>query len=315
MSAWNGQEKWTVGEIVHQMREEAGVGLQELSEGLCSVATMSRIETGEREMDLLMASRIFQRLGYRIDKYEFYATKEELKQWEDREQIEKLANEKEYDRLEQAIQEYEENWKLEVSKNKLQQQFVEYMKGILEQQKLNFKQSERFFQRAIRMIVPAWENKNNRVVLGEMELKILYSLGEVYECYGDTEKSEKIWDILFQNIAKEEKSIRIHLELHANIICRNTKEIQRKEATHILQVVDKCLRIMQEEKCICHWAELLQIRSRCLEMLFQEKQIEKEVMLKNWRKTYYIYLLYEKQEEAAEIRTYVKEKYQWDCMI
>ena len=315
MSAWNGQEKWTVGEIVHQMREEAGVGLQELSEGLCSVATMSRIETGERDMDLLMASRIFQRLGYRIDKYEFYATKEELKQWEDREQIEKLANEKEYDRLEQAIQEYEENWKLEVSKNKLQQQFVEYMKGILEQQKLNFKQSERFFQRAIRMIVPAWENKNNRVVLGEMELKILYSLGEVYECYGDTEKSEKIWDILFQNIAKEEKSIRIHLELHANIICRNTKEIQRKEATHILQVVDKCLRIMQEEKCICHWAELLQIRSRCLEMLFQEKQIEKEVMLKNWRKTYYIYLLYEKQEEAAEIRTYVKEKYQWDCMI
>ena len=315
MSAWNGQEKWTVGEIVHQMREEAGVGLQELSEGLCSVATMSRIETGEREMDLLMASRIFQRLGYRIDKYEFYATKEELKQWEDREQIEKLANEKEYDRLEQEIQEYEKNWKAEISKNKLQQQFVEYMKGILEQQKLNFKQSERFFQRAIRMTVPAWENKNNRGVLGEMELKILYSLGEVYECYGDTEKSEKIWDILFQNIAKEEKSIRIHLELHANIICRNTKEIQRKEATHILQVVDKCLRIMQEEKCICHWAELLQIRSRCLEMLFQEKQIEKEVMLKNWRKTYYIYLLYEKQEEAAEIRTYVKEKYQWDCMI
>ena len=314
MSAWNGQEKWTVGEIVHQMREEAGVGLQELSEGLCSVATMSRIETGERDMDLLMASRIFQRLGCRIDKYEFYATKEELKQWEDREQIEKLANKKEYDRLEQAIQEYEENWKLEVSKNKLQQQFVEYMKGILTQPS-NFDEAERFFQRAIQMTVPKWKNKNHRAALGKMELEILRSLGELYECHGEIEKSEEIWETLFQNIGMEKKRIRIYLELYTEVVCKYIKKLQTKGVVYVLRIIDQCLRIMKEEKCICHWAELLRIRSRCLEMLFQEKQIKKEVMLKSWRKAYYIYLLYEKQEEATEIRTYVKEKYQWDCMI
>ena len=70
MFDWEEQQQWTVGDIIRKMREEAKIGLEQLSRGLCSVATLSRIEAGEREMDLLLAWRIFQRLGYKIDKYE-----------------------------------------------------------------------------------------------------------------------------------------------------------------------------------------------------------------------------------------------------
>nr|WP_297873835.1 hypothetical protein [uncultured Blautia sp.] len=48
---------------------------------------------------------------------------------------------------------------------------------------------------------------------------------------------------------------------------------------------------------------------------FSEKGEAKEVMLKSWQKAYYIYRLYEKQEEAEKIRKYLEEIYQWDCII
>lgn len=38
-------------------------------------------------------------------------------------------------------------------------------------------------------------------------------------------------------------------------------------------------------------------------------------MLKSWQKAYYIYRLYEKQEEAEKIRKYLEDTYQWDCII
>ena len=43
MIDWEEQQQWTVGDIIRKMREEAKIGLEQLSRGLCSVATLSRI--------------------------------------------------------------------------------------------------------------------------------------------------------------------------------------------------------------------------------------------------------------------------------
>ena len=72
---------------------------------------------------------------------------------------------------------------------------------------------------------------------------------------------------------------------------------------------------MQEEKKTCHWPQMLHIQAKCLEALFLKEREEKEVMLKSWQKAYYIYRLYEKQEQAEKIRKYLEDTYQWDCII
>lgn len=56
MIDWKEQQQWTVGDIVRKMWEEAKIGLEQLSRGLCSVATLSRIEAGEREMEQILLS-------------------------------------------------------------------------------------------------------------------------------------------------------------------------------------------------------------------------------------------------------------------
>lgn len=316
MIDWNEQQQWTVGDIVRRMREEAKIGLEQLSRGLCSVATLSRIEAGEREMDLLLAWRIFQRLGYKIDKYELYATEEELQQWEQRSQMEELASREDTERLDCAIQTYRQQWGKRVEENPLQRQFLAYMQGLLDMQEGYFQEAKELLEAAAEEIVPSREQMVGNAALGEMELEILNALSDIYEHMGEVEKSEKLREMLLENIGREKKRVKINLKLYTELFCKHARNMmETKGSARTLNAAETCLKILQEEKKTCCLPELLHIQAKCLEDLFQKKGEAKEVMLKSWQKAYYIYRLYEKQEEAEKIRKYLEEIYQWDCII
>ena len=316
MIDWNEQQQWTVGDIVRRMREEAKIGLEQLSRGLCSVATLSRIEAGEREMELLLAWRIFQRLGYKIDKYELYATEEELQQWEQRSQMEELVCREDTERLACAIQTYRQQWGKRVEEKPLQRQFLAYMQGLLDMQKGDFQEAKELLEAAAEEIVPSLEETVGNAALGEMELEILHALSDIYEHMGEVEKSEKLREMLLENIGREKKRVRIYLKLYTELFCKHARNMmETKGSARTLNAAETCLQILQEEKKTCCLPELLHIQAKCLEDLFQKKGEVKEVMLKSWQKAYYIYRLYEKQEEAEKIRKYLEETYQWDCII
>ena len=316
MIDWNEQQQWTVGDIVRRMREEAKIGLEQLSRGLCSVATLSRIEAGEREMELLLAWRIFQRLGYKIDKYELYATEEGLQQWEQRSQMEELAFREDTERLACAIQTYRQQWGENVEKNPLQRQFLAYMQGFLCMQEGDFQEAKELLEAAAEEIVPSLEETVGNAALGEMELEILHALSDIYEHMGEVEKSEKLREMLLENIGREKKRVKIYLKLYTELFCKHARNMmETKGSARTLNAAETCLKILQEEKKTCCLPELLHIQAKCLEDLFQKKGETKEVMLKSWQKAYYIYRLYEKQEEAEKIRKYLEEIYQWDCII
>lgn len=316
MIDWNEQQQWTVGDIVRRMREEAKIGLEQLSRGLCSVATLSRIEAGEREMELLLAWRIFQRLGYKIDKYELYATEEELQQWEQRSQMEELVCREDTERLACAIQTYRQQWGKRVEEKPLQRQFLAYMQGLLDMQKGDFQEAKELLEAAAEEIVPSREQMVGNAALGEMELEILNALSDIYEHMGEVEKSEKFREMLLENIGREKKRVRIYLKLYTELFCKHARNMmETKGSARTLNAAETCLQILQEEKKTCCLPELLHIQAKCLEDLFQKKGEVKEGMLKSWQKAYYIYRLYEKQEEAEKIRKYLEEIYQWDCII
>lgn len=316
MIDWNEQQQWPVGDIVRRMREEAKIGLEQLSRGLCSVATLSRIEAGEREMDLLLAWRIFRRLGYKIDKYELYATEEELQQWEQRSQMEELASREDTERLACAIQTYRQQWGKRVEENPLQRQFLAYMQGLLDMQKGDFQEAKELLEAAAEEIVPSREQMVGNAALGEMELEILNALSDIYEHMGEVEKSEKLREMLLENIGREKKRVKIYLKLYTELFCKHARNMmETKGSVRTLNAAETCLQILQEEKKTCCLPELLHIQAKCLEDLFQKKGEVKEGMLKSWQKAYYIYRLYEKQEEAEKIRKYLEEIYQWDCII
>lgn len=267
-------------------------------------------------MELLLAWRIFQRLGYKIDKYELYATEEELQQWEQRSQMEELASKEDTERLACAIQTYRQQWGKRVEENPLQRQFLAYMQGLLDMQKGDFQEAKELLEAAAEEIVPSREQMVGNAALGEMELEILHALSDIYEHMGEVEKSEKLREMLLENIGREKKRVKSYLKLYTELFCKHARNMmETKGSVRTLNAAETCLQILQEEKKTCCLPELLHIQAKCLEDLFQKKGEVKEVMLKSWQKAYYIYRLYEKQEEAEKIRKYLEETYQWDCII
>ncbi len=69
---------YNIGEFIKEKRERMGVTQEELCQGICSLPTMSRIESGARMPKRETIIQIFQRLGIPAEMYPNYTTKADL---------------------------------------------------------------------------------------------------------------------------------------------------------------------------------------------------------------------------------------------
>lgn len=69
---------YNIGEFIKEKRERMGITQDELCEGICSLPTMSRIESGTRMPKRETIIQIFQRLGIPAEMYPNYTTKSDL---------------------------------------------------------------------------------------------------------------------------------------------------------------------------------------------------------------------------------------------
>lgn len=109
------------GMMVRTVREEKGLTLIELCEGLCSVTTLSRIENGERVPDVLLAKTILERLGISTECFELVADDVEFEALKKREKIDKLLEKCFVKNAGRLLIEYERKY---VGRNVLQLQYV-----------------------------------------------------------------------------------------------------------------------------------------------------------------------------------------------
>lgn len=58
-------EQNTVGKMIRYYRNRLGLSQEIICKGICSVATLSRIEWEERYVDLMTTQTLLERLGYR----------------------------------------------------------------------------------------------------------------------------------------------------------------------------------------------------------------------------------------------------------
>lgn len=63
-------EERFLGEIIREKRLEQGLSLEELSEGICDVSTLSRLETGKQSPTRHKLNRLLQKLGISDDRFE-----------------------------------------------------------------------------------------------------------------------------------------------------------------------------------------------------------------------------------------------------
>ena len=105
-------DKWylvdnEMGLFIRASREAKEYSMQEISHGICSIPTLSRIEAGERVVDYIMIEALLERMKLAKSEYEFVLDEEDYFQYMQREDIRKLITLKNYKKAEDKLLEYE----------------------------------------------------------------------------------------------------------------------------------------------------------------------------------------------------------------
>lgn len=187
----------TIGKLIRALRLEQGVSLKVLSQGLCSISKLSKIENETLQPEVILAEALLQRLGFSEREFTFWANTRDAKFYELKFQLMRsrylpdVDSRKTLEKLKDFL----------TKQDKLYEQFYWYMVG---QHTADKDQKRAYFKQALDITLPDFDFKNILSYrLSWMELTILNNIAYSYvntdEVYIGLELFKKILEY-FQTI-------------------------------------------------------------------------------------------------------------------
>lgn len=187
--------------ILKKMRKQQKISQQELSIGLCSISTLSRIESGEREPDQMLFDSIISRLGKDSAKWELILKENDKKLLQKRNYIEYLIQVEEWEELKEELEKYKG---FRGVTRHLQEQYVCLVKAILYKQERKYEFALQSCYEGLGKTKLQVDDKNFKLIrrVSRNELRLLYILGEIlYEYPSKENNSIELYDY-WRKIAK-----------------------------------------------------------------------------------------------------------------
>ena len=206
----------SLGRILQKLRREQGLSQKELCRGLCSIPTLSRIESGEREPDQMLFDSLISRLGKDSTKWELILKESDKKLLQKRSYIEYLIQAEEWEELKEKLEDYKEFGGL--VKN-LQEQYICLVQAILYKQERKYEDALQSCYEGLEKTKLQIDDKQFRIRerVSRNELRLLCCIGEVlYFKEESEEKGYKYWKELLEYIERfctdEQYQLRFYIQ-------------------------------------------------------------------------------------------------------
>ena len=269
-----------MGLFVRMIREAKGYNQEEICEGICSLATLSRIETGERMVDFLTVESLLARMKVEKSEYEFVLDEEEYELYQQREEIISLIQRQQYDKAKRKLLYYEKHYGKEV------------------------------FLKAIVITAPKYEQKfKQREILSNIELSCITGIFSCIE--NSVEKEEKFEELYkyFQWCKIKEKlypvPYRMAMQYYAECLYENKKyELCKKICIEAIQELSLTSKLENREK-------FFYLKAKAQEKIGFLLEVEKQQCMNDFLTAYYIREFYNGEEDAKEVEMYMKERCPW----
>ena len=276
-----------VSEIIKQRRKELGVTQGMVCEGLCTIMTLSRFESGKQTPSWDCAAAILQRLGLPDDELCAHLTKEELRLVRLRKEV--IAYRRQF---KQALGEEKERARAKVLEklydlercvkktDRINQQFIRMIRAITEP----FSPQNRLemLMEAIRMTSPRFDlDKIDSCLYSANEIVIINQIAVTYSRCGRPRKAIDIYGQLLKLLLKRTPNHE-YLPLIAYNYARNlTLENRPEEALEFAELARKtCVR--QEHYYLL--PKILHVEAECYYLMKETGKTEEL-----YRSAYYIY--------------------------
>lgn len=303
-----------LGAAIQYFREIHQVSQSKLCKGLCSVATLSRIESGERDVDALLLETLLERLGKTPNQFELILTDFDYKTYQKREQIKRLIDTRETEAASALLASYK---KMAFSKASVHKQFVVRCKALLnELQGGSIQETIELLKKAISYTVPDFKHyRIQEYYLSNSELNIIIDiiqrLIELDPKNQDKELLFQVLDYLDEHDSLE-KNNRLYPKV-AILACRLL--MKEKNYDKALEICEKGLERNKGSRMLDYLGELYLIKAQTIEAIQKAlKDGKAEVCIDEYLKSYYVFSFCEEKVAAEEIRKHLQEEYQWECI-
>lgn len=302
-----------IGSAILYFRETYRISQTKLCKGLCSVATLSRIEAGERDADSLLLETLLERLGKTPNQFELILTDIDYVLYQNREEIKKQIEDKNYGAARTLLKKYE---KIAASKGNVHMQFIITSKAFLNELHGGaIEETIKLLMKAITYTVPDFKtNQIKDYYLSNSELNIIIDIIQRMISVEMTERAKEILDQVLK-----------YLDLH-NLMEENTRlypkvaviasklYMQEQNLKLALEMCNTGLEKSKGSRKMDYLGELSFIKAQATENFLKEegKWVNSQnECLKLYLHAYYIFYFCDESTKADYIKKYLQEEYKW----
>lgn len=302
--------KNTVGYLLKELREDASRTMQNTARGIINQSDLSKLESGEKDVEYLALEALFETLGKCIDKLELAITQEEYELLELREKIVEELERKNSLEVDRLILLYQ---KKANCRKPLHEQYIKQVQALNNYQKNQDKQQVlHALEEALKITCMGY--RENDIYFFHQEIHLLYliaylkyELNQWQEAFIILEKVEQYINHFYKD---EEANVKVYPQCEWLIgkILYEEKEYQKAD-----------FYIQKGLECLCangalHWMDaLLSLKIACA------KKLDRKIKMDEYKKYYASLLtLYEaagvKVPEFSVI-SFLKSNTQRECVI
>lgn len=148
---------YVVGDFLRETRLRKGYTQEEVSYGICTPASLSRIENGAQKPGRLILEKLFERLGTENNLFNSFVSREEMELYIEIQTLIRNVTDEDIEKIEEQINVVE---KLVKNTSELEHQCLFWAKGKLAAQKdSNNYEAMNWLMRAIRITLPDFNGK------------------------------------------------------------------------------------------------------------------------------------------------------------
>lgn len=309
----NMTENNKIGAAILYFREIHQISQIRLSKGLCSVATLSRIETGERDVDTLLLETLLERLGKTPNEFELILTEQDYLLYQSRVEIKKAINNKNCREAEDILELYE---RMIDPKNRVHMQFIVNCKALLNELIGGAVETTiDLFMEAIAYTVPDFKvYKIKDYYLSNSELNIII---DAIQRMVQASMTVRARDILIQVLEyldshrAMEESNRLYPKVAyiAGMIYMKDNDL-----TRALEISSKGLEKCKGNRSMEYVGELYLIKAQASEIIYKNRGeilLHQKECMKLFLQAYYTLEFCGELQEAEQVKKHLREEYQW----
>lgn len=293
----------TIGIVLSYYREKYGLSMAQVCEGICSPATMFRIEEGFREVDSLVSGTLLSRIGKQVLEFELLLNEEDYNLFRLRKEIDRSIAERNMDAADKLLQKYQSVMQ---KKQVIHEQYYLWGKAeLLQKRGASKEEIKAVLNEAILLTKPFFgKRKNTSDLYSEMEIKLFLGLIQFSEDI--SWKEAELKRMLLFTRKYDSKKIKEQAEMS---ILKELASIQEEkgDAQKELEYIEQALTLVKESRTMRGLAELHFKKAGLLKELMQrnkdmqqkyQKQCQVELTM-----AYYTALVMDNVELVQKIKT------------